>query len=160
MLGIASRFRPWGRPFAPYDLHLEVTPPADLTGLSEEEGTAFDGPTFLVTNHGPTIIVNYATTVLIDSLNNLVSAGLTNANGTLEPGQSQSITPRFRPPNSGPFNALMRLQFRFTAYAPEAWVAHTSTDTDFLNQSPAYKVSRSVILSPQVTLSGSAFPDN
>lgn len=160
MLGIASRFRPWGRPFAPYDLQLVATHPADLTGLSVEEETTFDGPTFFLTNHGTTIVVTYATTVLINSLNNLLSDGLTNASDTLAPGQSQSVTPRFRPPNAGPFSAWMRLQFRFTAYAPEAWAAHNSTDTDFLNQSPAYKVSRSVILSPQVNLSGSASRDD
>jgi len=160
MIGIASRFRPWGRPFQPYDLSVEATEPGDLTDLSKEEGTEFNGPPVVLTNNSPETVITFATALVDDTLSNLVTDGIINATGTLEPGQSQTITPKFRPPDAGAFSATFQIQLRLTAYAAEAWTAHNSADTEFLQRHPAYKVSRSVILTPSVTVAGSAYPDN
>lgn len=159
MLGIASRFAPWGRPFQPYDIAVVVDSPGDLTGLNPEEGTPFNGPSFVLTNNGRDVI-SYAAGLVLSAASNLVTDGVANSSGTLSPGQSRTVTTQFYTPNSGGFTANVRFDFRLTAYSEEAWLLHNSTDQSLLVTNPVYKVSRSAIASQDVLLSGSAYPDN
>lgn len=159
MLGIASRFAPWGRPFQPYDIAVVVNDPADLTGLNSEEGTPFNGPSFVLTNNGRDV-VSYIANLIASGASNLVSDAITNSSGTLQPGQSRTVSPKFYTPNAGGFTANIRFNFRLTAYSEEAWLLHNSTDQSLLVTNPVYKVSRSAITSPSVLLSGSAYADD
>lgn len=159
MLGIASRFAPWGRPFQPYDVAVAVNDPGDLTGLNPEEGTPFDGPTFALTNNGRDVVSFVANLILSDTAN-LVTDGIVNSSGSLNPGQSVNVIPRFYTQNAGGFSADVRFNFRLTAYSEEAWLLHNSTDQGLLETNPVYKVSRAATTSQGVLLSGSAYPDN
>lgn len=159
MIGIASRFAPWGRPFQPYDVAVVVNDPSDLTGLNPEEGTPFNGPAFVLTNNGRDV-VSYVASLIASGTSNLVTDSISNSTGTLQPGQSRTVTPKFYTQNAGAFTANVRFNFRLTAYSEEAWLLHNSTDQSLLETNPVYKVSRSAISSQDVLLSGSAYPDN
>lgn len=159
MIGIASRFAPWGRPFQPYDVAVAVDNPGDLTGLNPEEGTPFNGPSFVLTNNGRDV-VSYEASLILSGTANLVTDGVTNSSGTLQPGQSITVTPQFYTQNAGGFTANIRFDFHLTAYSEEAWLIHGSSDLSLLQSNPAYKVSRSGTSSQDVLLSGSAYPDN
>lgn len=159
MLGIASRFTPWGRPFQPYDIAVVVSDPNDLTGLNPEEGTPFNGPAFVLTNNGRDV-VTYVSSLSVSAVSNIVTDVITNATGTLQHGQSVTVTPQFYTQNAGAFTVNARLNFRLTAYSEEAWLLHNSNDLNLLETNPVYKVSRSAIGSQDVLISGSAYADN
>ncbi len=159
MLGIASRFRPWGRPFHPLDLKIKLDDPNPslLTSLEGEERSSIALAPFVLTNTAENTLLVYNNQTVVDGSNNVdLEPSNLWADRVLQAGESVNVIPYVVPANRGNFYGTARVLLRFTLYAPEAYEILNSTDQALLATNPAFKVSRSIRSTNPIYFSGYA----
>lgn len=159
MIGIASRFTPWGRPFRPLDLriNLDDPDPALLTALAGEELSAIALAPFVLTNtSGDTILEWDAQTVVEAGSNVQLTPSFISNKAVLLAGESVNIIPYVTPANVGNFSGSARVLIRFTLYSPTAYEIFTSDDQALLASNPAFKLSRTIRVTNAISFDGYA----
>lgn len=161
MLGIASRFRPWGSPFAPYPIKLSLSTPQNQSSLYVNGTDDLILSNITLTNLSDSLTLQFSSQLLPGVLSGMQFSQHPSG-GSLQPGQSATVSGQLYPTSNSnmPYSSFgNRYRFRVTAFSPQAWALHNSTDYDTLNRNLAYKVSRSVFTSAEFDVSGQVTRD-
>jgi hypothetical protein len=159
MIGIASRFAPWGRPFRPLDLRINLDDPDPglLTALAGEELSAIALAPFVLTNTADNTVLEWNAQTVVETGSNIqFTPSFISNTAVLLAGESVNVVPYITPANQGNFSGSARVLIRLTLYTTTAYEIFNSTDEALLATNPAFKVSRTIRSTNPISFDGYA----